>query len=325
MLDDYFINFLLLPFLEVPNAFNTLTYDIIDSMSTKIFNTLEKLGLTSKGSRIEFNTRTRDKKDLKVWKDTKSGVIYIDDFYTGNKTYIDGKYRDKNAVELNTGMPDFERSADAQRRFKLNLKFVAGKRVADFGCGSGDFLKLIQPYCDEAIGIELQENYVDELNAMGINCLNRLDDVKDNSLDVIVMFHVLEHLPNPIDSLLELIKKVEAGGHIIIEVPHANDFLLSNLACEEFKQFTLWSQHLILHTRESLRKTLEYVGLRDIQIEGVQRYPLSNHLNWLAKGKAGGHKSPISAIDSEALSDAYKNSLARIDATDTLVAIAKVT
>ena len=65
--------------------------------------------------------------------------------------------------------------------------------------------------------------------------------------------------------------------------------------------------------------------MRDIQIEGVQRYPLSNHVNWLAKGKAGGHKSPISAIDSEALSDAYKNSLARIDATDTLVAIAKVT
>ena len=115
-----------------------------------------------------------------------------------------------------------------------------------------------------------------------------------------------------------------SGGRILIEVPHANDFLLSTVNCEDFKQFTVWSQHLVLHTRESLRKTLEFVRLEEIQIEGVQRYPLSNHINWLANGKAGGHKSPLSSLDSDALLDAYQNSLARIDATDTLVAIAKV-
>jgi hypothetical protein len=124
--------------------------------------------------------------------------------------------------------------------------------------------------------------------------------------------------------LSELITKIVSGGQILIEVPHANDFLLSTVCCDDFKQFTLWSQHMVLHTRETLRKTLEYVGLQDIQIEGVQRYPLSNHLNWLANGKPGGHKSPISILDSDALSEMYQNSLARIDATDTLVAIAKV-
>jgi len=53
-------------------------------------------------------------------------------------------------------------------------------------------------------------------------------------------------------------------------------------------------------------------------------YPLSNHLNWLANGKAGGHKSPISVLDSDALFEAYQSSLARIDANDTLIATAKV-
>ena len=113
-------------------------------------------------------------------------------------------------------------------------------------------------------------------------------------------------------------KKVVSGGHILIEVPHAEDYLLSSLACEEFKQFTLWSQHLVLHTRESLRKILNFVGLEEIKIEGVQRYPLSNHLNWLANGKAGGHKSSLSSLDSDALCNAYQNALARVDATDTL-------
>lgn len=293
-------------------------------MSPSIFQTLERLGLTSKSSRVLFNERTRDVESLKVWKDSVSGVIYIDDFYAGDETYVDGGYRDDKVVELRAGKPDFERAIDAQRRFESNLKFVVGKKVADFGCGSGDFLKLVQPFCESVVGIELQQSYVDDLNAIGISCAKNIDFINDGSLDVIVSFHVIEHLPNPLDTLALLKRKVVRGGYLLIEVPHANDFLLNLAVCDEFKQFTLWSQHLVLHTRESLRKTLEYIGLTDVLIKGVQRYPLSNHLNWLANGKAGGHKSPLSSIDCDVLSDAYQNALARIDATDTLVAIARV-
>lgn len=293
-------------------------------MNTSIFQTLKKLGLTSKQRRVLFSDRTRDVENLKVWKDSINGVIYIDDFYTGDQTYIDSSYRDDQAVELKAGTPDFEKNSDVQRRFTSNLKFVAGKKIADFGCGNGDFLKLVQPYCADVIGVELQQNYVDKLNANGIPCTNDLETIKDKSLDRIVSFHVIEHLPNPVETLSALMRKVVSGGQILIEVPHANDFLLSTVNCEDFKQFTLWSQHLVLHTRETLRKILKFVGLEEIQIDGIQRYPLSNHLNWLANGKADGHKSPLSSLDSDALFDAYQNSLARIDATDTLVAIAKV-
>ena len=293
-------------------------------MADTIFQTLKELGLSSDQTRILFSDRTRDVDNLKVWKDLESGVIYIDDFYTGDVTYIEGNYRSAKVADLKTGKPNFERDSDALRRMKSNLKFVAGKRVADFGCGSGDFLRLVKPYCDLAVGVELQTNYVAELNASGIKCVSDLSDIEDGSLDVIVSFHVLEHLPDPISTLTQLKRKVVSGGHIIIEVPHARDFLLSDLACEKFKQFTLWSQHLVLHTRVSLRKTMEFVGLEQVYIEGVQRYPLSNHLQWLATGLPGGHKSTISTIDSDALQQAYESSLASIDATDTLLAIAKV-
>ena len=43
-------------------------------MTTTIFQTLEKLELSSKQSRVLFNDRTRDVDGLKVWKDSKSGV-----------------------------------------------------------------------------------------------------------------------------------------------------------------------------------------------------------------------------------------------------------
>jgi len=289
-----------------------------------IFKTLKKLDLTSEESRSLFSDKTRDIDPLTVWRDRVSGVIYIDNFYTGEETYADGAYLDDKDLELKAGKPDFERKTDAERRFKSNLKFVSGKKVADFGCGSGDFLRVVAPYCEDVLGIELELNYVSALNADGIKCVRNLAEIEEKSLDVIVSFHVIEHLPDPLETLGKLKGKVVSGGIILIEVPHANDFLLTVVGCDEFKNFTLWSQHLVLHTRESLRRTLEFVGLEDIQIEGVQRYPLSNHLNWLANGKAGGHKSPLAMIDSPALADSYQNSLARIDATDTLLAIAKV-
>ena len=61
-------------------------------MSNSIFKTLKKLGLTSDQTKVLYNKRTRDVEDLKVWKDSLSGVIYIDEFYTVDETYIYGSY-----------------------------------------------------------------------------------------------------------------------------------------------------------------------------------------------------------------------------------------
>lgn len=295
-------------------------------MSTPIFDTLSQLNLTSIETRLLFNNRTRDLDGLQVWKDKVSGVIYIDDFYTSDATYIDGNYRDidEESNIAQAGKPDYERRMDALRRLSYNRKFISGRRLADFGCGGGDFLRLAKNDCAEVCGVELQQNYVDTLNADGIRCEKNLDAIQNNSIDVCVSFHVIEHLPNPLETLKLLKEKIVSGGMLVIEVPHANDFLLSTLKNDDFKQFTLWSQHLILHTRESLFRMLSYVGFEDIKIEGVQRFPLSNHLGWLANGKAGGHKSILSLIDSQALTSAYSDSLARMNATDTLIAIAKV-
>ena len=72
-------------------------------MANSIFETLKKIGVTSESTKKLFNTRTRDVEGLNVWKDSQSGVVYIDDFYTGDETYVDGYYRDDKAVELKTG------------------------------------------------------------------------------------------------------------------------------------------------------------------------------------------------------------------------------
>lgn len=292
------------------------------NLDMSIFDYLKKIGMTSETTRSIFDKQTRDNNNLIVWRDEISRVIYIDDYYIGDEHYKNGVLADSST---HTRIPPrhFQDHTDNERRLTELLKIVSGKTVVDFGCGAGFFLKSIKPHCKNIIGVELEERHVKTLQNEDITCLSNLDSIEAKSIDVFCLFHVLEHLPKPWETLSCIRKKLKPDGILILEVPHAKDFLLDTLKSEDFKKFTLWSEHLILHTRESLFRTLKDAGYGDIKINGVQRYPLSNHLCWLTKGKPGGHTSFLSFIDDHCLSVAYENTLARLDVTDTLMAVVK--
>ena len=86
-------------------------------MKSSILKTLENLKLTSNKTRKLYSSRTRDVDNLKVWKDEVSGVIFIDDYYTGDESYISGSYRDDRSILSQTGKGSFEEDNDATRRF----------------------------------------------------------------------------------------------------------------------------------------------------------------------------------------------------------------
>lgn len=123
------------------------------------------------------------------------------------------------------------------------------------------------------------------------------------------------------DFLRTLRRKMKDDGLLIVEVPHARDFLLETLDSEAFKAFTFWSEHLILHTRKSLMVFLAAAGFRNVNIAGYQRYSIANHLYWLARKSPNGHNI-WSFLTSQALNDSYHETLLRLDQTDTLIAYA---
>jgi SAM-dependent methyltransferase len=137
----------------------------------------------------------------------------------------------------------------------------------------------------------------------------------------VTLFHVFEHLDDPLASLRLIGRALRPGGRLVVEVPHARDFLLSFADLDAFKQFTFWSEHLILHTRRSLEVFLRAAGFVDVIVEGFQRYPLANHLHWLAKGQPGGQHHWAPLLDAD-VDRAYAAMLARLDVTDTLIATA---
>lgn len=293
-------------------------------MSTAIYKLLSDLRLIKESSEELYSHGTRDRENIKVFRDSDSGVIYIKDFYIGDEEYERGDYRYGNEHNLSNSSANFEAMEDLERRLNAYRRFAYGKKVIDFGCGQGDFLMSIEGNALEVCGIELQQNYVEHLNEAGIPCFTNLDALHDNTFDLVTMFHVLEHLPDPQRIFTDLSRIVSSNAKFIIEVPHANDLLLSHLNNQDFKNFTLWSQHLILHTRQSLYALLSFFGLKNIKIQGVQRYGLSNHLHWMRCGQPGGHKSNLAAMETDALKVAYEASLRKLDATDTIVAIGEL-
>ena len=52
---------------------------------TKIIDTLKKLNLISDSRRELYSKSTRDIENLNVFKDSATGIIYIDDFYCGDE------------------------------------------------------------------------------------------------------------------------------------------------------------------------------------------------------------------------------------------------
>lgn len=279
-----------------------------------IRDTLLQIGAIDRTNLVEYSSRTRDR-DVPVSRDSVSGVIFIDEFYVGEKEYEAGEYRPDDGI-------NFEDSIDTERRFQQFQPLIHGRRIVDFGCGAGSFLRRVSPEASFAVGVELQQSFRQSLARDGIAVFQDLAEI-DLPVDTLFMFHVLEHLPDPLQSLSQARATLKDSGFLVVEVPHARDFLLQDLDCVAFRDFTLWSQHLVLHTRDSLRRLLLAAGFTKVAIQGVQRYGPANHLQWLSTGKPGGHRGPLLQMQTEELRDAYAAALAGIDATDTLVAVAR--
>jgi hypothetical protein len=108
-------------------------------------------------------------------------------------------------------------------------------------------------------------------------------------------------------------------GELIIEVPSSNDALLTLYESVEFSRFTYWSNHLYLFNHYTLQKLVQKSHLKLNWIKQIQRYPLSNHLHWLSKGRPAGHKV-WSFLDNESLTKEYEFALASAGFCDTIIA-----
>lgn len=263
----------------------------------------------------------------KVRDNDSLNIIECDDchlVYLSGQEHVSEEHYKNSGMHGNT-LPSIQEwlidtQVDDERRFEFLKNTIRGKDVLDFGCGNGGFLIKAKEVSSNRYGVELERRLQDHFNANGLKVYPDLENALQSGqkFDVITSFHVLEHLSDPSDIMAKLALLLKPNGKMIFEIPSATDVLLRLYESKEFSEFTYWSQHLYLFNANNLVKLVDKAGLKIHWIKQVQRYPLSNHLFWLSKGKPGGHIL-WSFLNSEELNRAYEASLASIGMCDTLL------
>lgn len=155
-------------------------------------------------------------------------------------------------------LPIQRREADANVRC---LSALPGGRLLDVGCGSGEWLLAMQQRGWQVEGIDFDENAVKVAAQRGlrVHC-NSLEQhgFPDNYFDAVTSNHLIEHVPDPVQLLVECARILKPGGKLVILTPNNTSF-----SHRVFKQN--WRgleppRHLHIFSTPSMRRALAMAG-----------------------------------------------------------------
>ena len=207
----------------------------------------------------EYNKRTgsvRDKPELEVFECVSCGLVFLSSFdhirngFYENSQMHDGEEKPDVQIWLR------ETAWDDERRFQYLKPILPNRLLLDFGCGAGGFLLKARELTATAHGVEPETRLASHYESRDLTVFQNLSDssigIRGGQYDIITMFHVLEHIPDPKSILDELSGMLADNGQIIVEVPNADDALLTLYNNSPFSHFTYWSCHLFLYTAKTL-------------------------------------------------------------------------
>jgi 2-polyprenyl-3-methyl-5-hydroxy-6-metoxy-1,4-benzoquinol methylase len=144
----------------------------------------------------------------------------------------------------------------------LNIPAAPAGSLLDFGCGGGQFMSRFARAGWEVRGVEPDPVAAATLRARsGYDIRSELDHVDDwrQTFDIVSLNHVIEHLPDPADTLRRLSTCLKPGGRFAIATPNASS-LGRGLFGKHWRGLEP-PRHFNVFTPKSLRATLESAGL----------------------------------------------------------------
>jgi len=156
--------------------------------------------------------------------------------------------------------------------------------ILDIGCGEGIMLeKLIRHYPHKKIiGLDIMPENIQICTNLGLPIqlgdIYHLD-IPNNSIDVVILMEVIEHLLDPSRAVKEIIDALKPGGKLIIVFPNDASFLLARILTLKFKEALYDPGHQKQWTHRKIRELLRSTGLetnRSISIP-FWFWPISLH------------------------------------------------
>ena len=197
------------------------------------------------------------------------------------------------------------KKVNLRHKRKLATKGLKVGTMLEIGCGVGDFLHEMEQKGWNCTGIEpSEEAKAIAKNRVKANILNpeELTSLKDESFDLITMWHVLEHVDNLKDEVMHLQRLLKKGGRLVLALPN-----FKSADAEHYREY--WAaydvpRHLNHFCRESINNIFKNTKLKlkktdklvwDAYYISYMSEKYKNHTMPLLKGAMKGMISNIKA------------------------------
>jgi 2-polyprenyl-3-methyl-5-hydroxy-6-metoxy-1,4-benzoquinol methylase len=191
-----------------------------------------------------------------------------------SEAFYDASYWQSDNV--GKGYADYFALADAlvatnQKRLKLIERLRGGAvppgeqplKLLDAGCGPGFFVRAAHEAGYDAAGVEVSQFAVDFARGeLGLNLRQGQvckEDLPAGPFDVITLWDVIEHLPDPAQAIADLAAALAPNGLLLLSTGDV-DSIVAKLSGARWHLFTL-PEHLWFFTPASLRTLMERAGL----------------------------------------------------------------
>lgn len=213
------------------------------------------------------------------YKCDKCGLIFI---------YPQAKIMDINSYYEEKYCKLWELDIDSVKRnksytFKKWLdeieRYCAGGKILDVGCATGFFLEEARNRGWIPYGAELSEysskiakkNFGDKIFTGTLSGAN----FTANSMDVVTMFDVLEHSPDPVNLLKEAHRVLKHNGLLCIATPNTESFFCKIMGRNwpEFKP-----EHLFTFGKKNIIFLLSIIGYTLVKFKNTEKYLTFNYI-----------------------------------------------
>ncbi|MFC3416504.1 class I SAM-dependent methyltransferase [Algoriphagus hitonicola] len=159
------------------------------------------------------------------------------------------------------------RNINIQKKIKLIESLIPKGSILDFGCGTGTLLAALKTKGWSINGIELNKKArkkASEITQEKI--VKTLDDLELNSkVDIITLFHVLEHVHELRKTIKNLKKSLNKNGYLLFAVPNHQSY-------EAKKYQGYWAgwdvpRHLYHFSQESMEKLADEFNFTILQVK----------------------------------------------------------
>ena len=165
---------------------------------------------------------------------------------------------------------DLLTSAQMRRRFARYHRLLGSEaNVLDVGCGDGYVLKELKKRAPEwqLYGVEFKEEIARSGQEQGFTiCYGTLEECAFSGVafDLLIMNHLIEHLPDPLRTLKKAQEMLKPGGYIIGEVPNYDSW--DRRVASQYWGGHHTPRHLFQFTPKTLAALFTRAGLSTVRI-----------------------------------------------------------